>query len=283
MNEHLSGNPVLLSAITVSGNPEAEENGPLRLNGIDLKLEAGEWLNLVGVNGSGKTTLARLLAGLTMEGIRGTIERGFAGNGPSPYVMQHPDAQLFGENPREEVNFALEWRGIPADEIPGKSDSVLSWTGLMPIADLPWEQLSGGQRQLAAVAASAAAEAPLLVFDEATSMLDEVSRASVKQIAEQLCQAGTAVVWVTQRLHELEPLQRVVAMAEGQIVYDGPGRRFLLGDGRAETGQTPCELCGLRLPYLAALALEMNRLGKLVPGAPLPVTPAEWREALMWP
>ncbi|MFC0330569.1 ATP-binding cassette domain-containing protein [Paenibacillus sepulcri] len=282
MNEQLKNGYFKLSGIKVSGDPEAEGSSA-RLEQIDLLLAPGEWLNLVGVNGSGKTTLARLLAGLTMEGVYGEMDRGFAGFGPSPYVMQHPDAQLFGENPREEVSFALEWRGVPADEIPDRSERILSWTGLLPIADWPWEQLSGGQRQLAAVAASGAAETPLLVFDEATSMLDDASRGRVQQVAGRLCRSGTAVVWVTQRLNELDPYSRVVALAGGKIVYDGAGRQFLLGDGLGGKGQTPCEQCGLRLPYLASLAIEMNRLGKLDPHSPLPVTAEEWREVLKRP
>ncbi|WP_164545649.1 energy-coupling factor ABC transporter ATP-binding protein [Paenibacillus albus] len=255
-----------------------------RLDHIDFSLSPGEWVNIVGTNGSGKSTLARLLAGLTIDGIHGSWNRGFAGDRPMPYVMQTPDSQLFAETPRQEIRFALEWQGIPADEIIQRTELVLTHTGLLAIGEEPWNRLSGGQRQLAAVAAASAASAPLIVFDEATSMLDDQSCAEVMRLARTLHQQGTAVVWVTQRLQELEGGSRVVAMREGRIVFDGLGRDFLYGVDGAESHlletnrTTPCQACGLRLPYLPALALELGRQGKLA--RPYPETATEWEQVL---
>jgi energy-coupling factor transport system ATP-binding protein len=112
-----------------------------------------------------------------------------------------------------------------------------------------------------------------------TSMLDEANRNSVVQLARDLYRNGTTVVWVTQRLDELEPESRVVALGEGAILFDGNGREFLYGvidEGRQS--QSPCVKCGLRLPYMAAMALELRRLGKL--RDPLPVTAQQWRKVL---
>lgn len=278
----------VLSELTVSdalddGQETVELLSP-RLDNIHLTIEPGEWLTIVGVNGSGKTTLARILAGLTIEGASGLINRGFAGNRPAPYVMQQPDAQLFGETPREEVIFALEWLQFPAEDIPVKANSVLEESGLMPVADFPWERLSGGQRQLAAVAAATAGEVPLIVFDEATSMLDDRSRQRVQRIAKQHHQRGAAVVWVTQRLDELERSTRTIALSGGKMIFDGTSELFLYGELSMSNNaavipkETPCEQSGLRLPYLAALAIEMNRNGQLQP--PFPVSVEDWRKAL---
>ncbi|UVI27615.1 ATP-binding cassette domain-containing protein [Paenibacillus spongiae] len=234
---------------------------------------------MAGVNGSGKTTLARLLAGLTIEGVNGERCRGFAGDMPSPYVMQQPEAQLFGETPREEIHFALEWLGLPADAILPNTERILEETGLLAFADYTWDRLSGGQRQLAAVAAAAAGEAPLIVFDEATSMLDDRSSHIVHQLARSLHGQGTAVVWVTQRLHELEPSSRVAALSGGVIRYDGTVRGFLHGDtGHDVHEPSPCERCGLRLPYLASLGAQLHRQGVIEP--PIPLSAGEWREVL---
>ncbi|WP_219837422.1 energy-coupling factor ABC transporter ATP-binding protein [Paenibacillus sp. R14(2021)] len=259
------------------------ENGDVmpRLGQVDFTLRPGEWVNLVGVNGSGKSSLARLLAGLTIDGVQGTWSRGFAGMDTSPYVMQQPDAQLFAETPREEIRFALEWRGIPAALILRETEAILEETGLQEIADSPWDLLSGGQRQLAATAAASAAETPLIVFDEATSMLDEQSRRSVREIAARLNSRGSAVVWVTQRLQEIGLHERVAAMAEGRVVYDGLGGPFLYGrdyPASIRNEAPPCLACGLRLPYLSQLALELGRKGKLQ--APFPETTEQWALAL---
>ncbi|WP_051318385.1 energy-coupling factor ABC transporter ATP-binding protein [Cohnella thermotolerans] len=263
---------LLIKGLTVHSDPD-DGSSPVRLEGVELRLARGEWLNLVGVNGSGKSTLARIVAGLSASGATGTIRRGFAGAMPSAYVMQQPDAQLFGETPREEMTFALEWMGVPAPEIPQRAERMLERADLLALADLPWKRLSGGQRQLAAVAAAAAGRSPLIVFDEATSMLDAAAGSKVMAIARELQAEGTAVVWVTQRLEELRPDSRVAAMAGGRLVFDGNGREFLYGaDPLRET--SPCAACGLRLPYLASLAVELHRLGRLA--APLPMTEEEW-------
>jgi energy-coupling factor transport system ATP-binding protein len=269
---------LVLNAVSVYGSAELGDPS-LRLDNINLTLEAGEWVNVVGVNGSGKSTLARLLAGLQPDGTVGEVRRGFAGEEGSPIVLQQPRAQLFGETPREEITFALEWREMQAERISELVEQTLARAGLTLLADEPWERLSGGQQQLAALAASAAHETPLIVMDEATSMLDEANRNSVVQMARDLYRNGTAVVWVTQRLDELEPESRVVALGEGAILFDGNGREFLYGvmdEGRQS--QSPCVKCGLRLPYTAVMALELRRLGKL--RDPLPVTAQQWRKVL---
>ncbi|WP_373229508.1 ATP-binding cassette domain-containing protein [Cohnella sp.] len=260
--------------VSVYGNSEFGELSP-RLENVSMVIAPGEWLYVVGVNGSGKSTLARLLAGLQPEGMVGVLQRGFAGDGSSPIVLQQPRAQLFGETPREEVIFALEWKGIVADIIPLLADQALSRAGLSEYADEPWDRLSGGQQQLAAIAASTAVETSFIVLDEVTSMLDEANRSLVMQRARTLHKNGTAVVWVTQRLDELEPDSRVAALAEGSVIYDGNARDFLYG---AEGEPSPCERCGLRMPYMASMGLELRRLGQLQD--PLPVTIEQWRMAL---
>ncbi len=290
--------PLELECVSVFGGAEAEAGAEpaVRLREATLTLAAGEWLTVVGVNGSGKSTLARLLAGLLPERMSGGVRRGFAGDGVSPIVLQQPRAQLFGETPREEVVFALEWRGVVAERIVEYAEQAIHRAGLASLADEPWERLSGGQQQLAAVAAATAYPSPLLVLDEATSMLDEDNRDAVMRRARDLHSNGTSVVWVTQRLDEIGPDDRVVAVGAGRIAFDGRGREFLYGSAagsgvemRTETeagaGQgrlpggvwplSPCLRVGLRLPYLMELALELRRSGKL--SDPLPVTEREWQ------
>lgn len=285
MTEQEAVGELILSDVNIERFLESGEVSP-RLDHIDFSLAPGEWVHIVGTNGSGKSTLARLLAGLTIDGVQGTWNRGFAGSRPMPYVMQHPDSQLFAETPRQEVRFALEWQGMDAGEILQRTESILARTGLHAIGDVPWDRLSGGQRQLAAVAAASAASAPLIVFDEATSMLDEQSCTEVLRLAHELHEQGTAIVWVTQRLQEIEGSSRVVAMLDGRIVFDGTGQDFLYGAERVEEmaaqaihSQTPCQACGLRLPYLPALALELGRQGKLK--RPYPETADEWEQVLL--
>ncbi|TYP79545.1 energy-coupling factor ABC transporter ATP-binding protein [Paenibacillus methanolicus] len=263
--------------VHVAGAGEAEAQAPLRLRAVTLTLSPGEWIYIAGTNGSGKSTLARMLAGLSMEGVSGAIDRGFAGEYPAPYVMQQPDAQLFGETPREEIMFALEWMELKADEIDRRTAETLSRTGLGRVADVPWDRLSGGQRQLAAIAAAVAAEAPMLVLDEATSMLDDQTRAIASELIRERHAAGSAIVWVTQRLDELMPEQRVLAIKDGELSFDGRARDFFYGWDEA-SGVSPCEASGLQPSYLMRLALAMRTEGLMQD--PLPMTEAEWREVV---
>jgi len=259
-----------LFGVTVHADSEAA--APM-LDEISLSLAAGEWIHVVGVNGCGKSTLARLLAGLYDGWRGGEIDRGFAGMRAAPVVLQRPQSQLFGETPREEVQFALEWHQVPPDRIADRVNRALEAVGLSDWADTRWEGLSGGQMQLAAIAAAATCESPLLVFDEATSMLDDANRTAVIKLARDRHRRGTAIVWVTQRLDEIGADDRVVALADGRLIYDGDGRTFLYGE---QDGRSPCEACGLRLPYLAETAREMKRRGRMAD--PLPMSDEEWRE-----
>ena len=270
----VSGNPEASTATANRGNHEnrrdlelagvsvirecADGNFRVLLDDVYIRVAPGEWVNVAGVNGSGKSTLVRLLAGLHCEGTTGRIERGFAGPWAAPVVLQRPEAQLFGATPREEVLLALEGRPHPAMEAERAVALALREVGLEALADTPFERLSGGQRQLAAVAAAVAGAAPLVVFDEATSRLDERSRRKVLEIARGRHVTGTAVVWVTQRLDELAPDERVVALKDGRILYDGPVRGFF-GRNREASGSSPCERCGLRRPFFAAAANGMRR------------------------
>ena len=245
--------PLRLSGVSVYAAADTEKPVCL-IEDADLTVRPGEWVNLAGVNGSGKSTLARLLAGLHMEGVYGRIDLGFAEKLPSPIVFQRPESQLFGETPREEALFALEWRGVSPDKMEELAGEALRRAGLLALADRPWEELSGGQRQMAAVAAACASAwaggCGLIVFDEATSMLDDAHRHAVIGSARELWRQGVAVIWVTQRLDELEADDRIVALKNGRILYDGDVRSFfheIMPDG-----QTPCEACGLRAPPGAA-------------------------------
>lgn len=221
------------------------------LNRIDLVIRAGEWLTIAGTNGSGKSTLASVIAGL-IQPDEGTVHRGFAGDAPIPYVMQQ-DGPFFGDTPLEEVYFVLETRGESSDAIPVRAEAILRQTNLHAHRHRPLHTLSGGQRQLVAVAACLAAGAPLLLFDEATAMLDHRSRRLVLETAARLYAQGTTVLWCSHRLEETMRDGRIIVLKDGEKQHDEPTLDFFYKPG--PDGRTPCDAAG----FTAPLAVRTTR------------------------
>ncbi|GAB2699819.1 ATP-binding cassette domain-containing protein [Paenibacillus thermoaerophilus] len=256
---------LVLEDVTVY--PEADRTRTPILRGIGLRIGRGEWISVVGRNGSGKSTLIRTIAGV-QPAHEGVVRRGFAGDEPIPYVMQR-DHQWFGETPREELVFWLEMRGEPASRIRDKVDSALAAVGLAEAAERPLSQLSGGQRQLVAAAGCLAADAPLLIFDEATSMLDTAARRLVFGAVRAIHASGTTVLWLTHHQEEAACGDRIVALHHGSIAYDGPPALFYYGEaerflgefGDSGSGAAPCDALGFEPPFAVRVARELMRHG----------------------
>ena len=246
-----------------------------------LEIAPGEWLHVAGPNGSGKSTLAKLIVGLpwTAGGgsarVTGTIRRGFAGDRPLPYVAQDPDAAIAGSTPWEDLALACEARGIGGERARSEIERLLRLCRLWERRDLPVERLSGGQKQMLAAAGCLASGAPLLVFDEAASMLDGDGRAQVLEGARRLREAGTAVVWITHSAEDIARGDRVVGLLDGRIVFDGSAEAFF---SPADGGMSPCERIGCAAPQAVRTALALRRRG--APFNPLPLAPEELARAL---
>ncbi|TBL72470.1 energy-coupling factor ABC transporter ATP-binding protein [Paenibacillus thalictri] len=259
-------NDLQLSELTVH---IGGENAVPALQHLSLSISPGEYIGIVGPNGSGKSTLIRVLAGLLTVN-RDICRRGFFGSKPLPYVMQHPGEQLFGETPWEDVVFALEQQGEDPQRIVGLAAQMLGRVGLADAMHARIESLSGGQKQLAAVAGCLAIDAPVMLFDEACSMLDPESRRQVLEAARREHQSGKTVVWSTQHMEEVTQCSRIIGLQAGTIVFDGPPEIFFYGssDGRS-SGDTPCRLLGFEPPYPVRVAQELLNLGAQLPTLPL--------------
>ncbi len=239
---------------------DAHTNARPLLNRLNLSIEDSEWLSIVGRNGSGKYTLAKLLSGIIAPA-EGMITSGHSDGGPIPYVMQE-DYPFIGETAWEELIFALESRGEPAYRIADTAHSILQQTGLTHLMHQPLKELSGGQRQLVAAACCLACRAPMLIFDEAVSMLDSASQELVLRLARQLHQSGTTIVWLTHQLSEVADGDRVAVMEDGRIAYEGTTADFFYGASPRQANiATPCEQAGFEPPYPVRIALHLLRSG----------------------
>jgi energy-coupling factor transport system ATP-binding protein len=192
-------------------------------------------------------------------------------------VLQNPDAQIVGETVREDISFGLENEAVAPSLMEGKVRSALELVGLRVTPEHPTNELSGGQKQLLAVAGCLALEADVLIFDEATSMLDPLARQRLLAVVGSLHRSGTTVVWVTQLLEEAAYASRVVALDGGVVVYDGASRSFFY-DCESPEQPGPCERLGFQPPYAVQVAKRLLGLGHELPF--LPVAPSELSEGV---
>lgn len=195
--------------------------GAAVLRGIDLEVASGEAIALMGRNGSGKTTLLRAIAGL-LRSRRGRVEVA----GRVALVPQNPGNMLFRATVADEIRATLRGRGAPAHEEAAAAEAERFSVGRL-LHRYPRE-LSGGERTKVAIAAAAAGGPSLILLDEPTRGMDEPGKRHLCALIEAWKTEGRAVVLAT---HDVELAARiatrVVLLAEGEVVLDGPPRQAL--------------------------------------------------------
>jgi energy-coupling factor transport system ATP-binding protein len=238
------------------------------LQGVDLTVERGEFVALIGPNGSGKSTLARHFNGLLLPTAGQVWVDGMSTSDPSNLwkvrqrvgmVFQNPDNQLVASTVEEDVAFGPENQALPPPEIRKRVYEALHTVGLMDYRTHPPHMLSGGQKQLVAIAGALAARPTCIVFDEPTSMLDPPGRRQVLETVRQLsADEGITVVLITQSMDEAATAGRVLVMHAGLIVMDGPPERiFELGERLRALGLDP--------PLATQIAHRLRDQGAMLP------------------
>lgn len=207
---------------------------PLILKGIDLSIEKGTVVAILGHNGSGKSTLAKMFnAVLLPEG--GTVyvagmdtsddDLLFKIRQTAGMVFQNPDNQIVATIVEDDVAFGPENLGVESHEIRERVDSALKTVGMYEYRDRAPSQLSGGQKQRVAIAGIIAMEPECIVLDEATAMLDPSGRKEVMDTVLQLNkEKGITIIMITHFMTEAARTDRTVVMDNGKIVLDGTPR-----------------------------------------------------------
>lgn len=197
---------------------------------LDLHLTEPR-IGVVGANGSGKSTFARLLNGLVVPTDGQVLVDGLdtrtsvrAVRRRVGFVFQDPDAQIVHPTVAEDAAYGLENQGVPASERGERVTEVLARYGLDGHADHPAHLLSGGQKQLLAIAGVLVMRPARVVFDEPTTLLDLINARRIARIIEELEQQ---VVVVTHQLDLLEPFDRVLVIDGGRVVEDAAPRPAL--------------------------------------------------------
>ena len=197
------------------------------LSGVSLTLTERR-IGVVGANGSGKSTFARLLNGLVVPS-EGTVlvdgldtrTQGREVRRRVGFVFQDPDAQIVHPTVEEDLAFGPHNQGLPAEETARRVEDVLLRYGLTEHRDHPAHLLSGGQKQLLAIAGVLVMHPQRIVFDEPTTLLDLANTRRVSGVIDELEQD---VVVVTHHLDLLDGFDRVLVFEHGRVVADGsPG------------------------------------------------------------
>ncbi|EHN59160.1 ATP-binding cassette domain-containing protein [Oenococcus kitaharae] len=228
----------MASAIAINDLSFTFEDGLPLFHNLVLTVEKGEWLSIVGRNGSGKTTLMRLILGLETASA-GTVEI----NGRLGAVFQNPEDQFIGATVEDELAFGLENQELSPDLMPEKIDRVLNEVGMSGYGKSLPDQLSGGQKQRIAIGSALIIDADILIFDEATSMLDPVGRKSILHLLSDLHRhdPNLTIINITHDADEIISSQRILVLEDGKIIADRPtielmtDRPFLKEHHLAET------------------------------------------------
>lgn len=214
-----------------------EGSEKLAVDKARLELEEGSYVALLGANGSGKSTLAKLIDVLEVQD-DGTIEvfgidtkdedRFWDIRRNTACVFQNPDNQIVGTTVEEDVAFGPENIGVPNPELRERVDKALRYVGLYDRRESSAAKLSGGQKQKLAIAGVLAMAPKLLLLDEATAMLDPVSRDEFLLLIEKLVrEKGITVLTITHDMTEASRTDKVYVMDKGMIALEGEPRDIL--------------------------------------------------------
>ena len=204
------------------------------LHGVNLEIEEGSFVAVLGHNGSGKSTLAKLFNGILLptggrvlvDGIDTADEhRVLEVRRTVGLVFQNPDNQIVANVVEDDVAFAPENLGVESAEIRRRVDDALKTVGMYEYRLHAPHLLSGGQKQRVAIAGALAMHPRVLVLDEPTAMLDPVGRREVISTVTRLCrERGMTVVLITHHMSECVQADRLIALSDGRMIADGTPR-----------------------------------------------------------
>ncbi len=242
---------------------------------INLEIQKGEFVGLIGHTGSGKSTLIQHMNGLNKPTSGRVLFDGediFAVKDSRSLrrkvglVFQYPEYQLFESTVIKDVSFGPKNMGLPEEEVRRRAEDAIALVGLSPdIYEVSPFDISGGQKRRVAIAGILAMEPDYLILDEPTAGLDPAGRTEIlNQINRLQDERGIAVILVSHSMDDVANyVDRVVALSGGRIVLDGPTREVF-------SKVDELEAVGLSVP-------QVTKLGKLLglPGTLLTLDEAE--------
>jgi len=245
--------------------PQSEDEQPkVAIDGLDLEVEKGEFLVVLGHNGSGKSTFAKHINALLIptdgeiyvDGLQTSLEsnlwkiRTVAG-----MVFQNPDNQIVATIVEEDVAFGPENLGLDPKEIRKRVDEALKNVQMYDYKKHAPHLLSGGQKQRVAIAGILAMMPKCIVFDEPTAMLDPYGRKEVMRTIKEINKKyGITIILITHNMEEAVEADRIVVMDSGKIVMNGEPKEIF-------RNVPVMKKIGLDVPQVTELAYELRQNG----------------------
>ena len=231
---------------------------------LTLELEEGSYIALIGHNGSGKSTLAKLIIGLLPLASGEIIVNGLKLE-KSNYqkirsevgiVFQNPDNQFIGSTVEDDIAFGLENRNVPHEDMRGIIDEFAKKVGMEDYLKKEPTNLSGGQKQRVAIAGILALNPKVIIFDEATSMLDPRGRNEISKIIREMRKnrPELTIISITHDVEEAYQADKVVLLHKGELkAFDKPSKIF--------SNEELIKECNLTKPFLLNVKDECKKVG----------------------
>ncbi|MFL5665658.1 MAG: ATP-binding cassette domain-containing protein [Ktedonobacteraceae bacterium] len=263
--------------VTFSYSAHGEQDAPPALRELDLRIEPGETIAIIGHNGSGKSTLAKLLAAILKPDSGTVLVDGLRTDAGGEdiwtirqrvgIVFQNPDDQLVANTVIDDIAFGPENLRLPRFEIEERIQEAMALLGLQEYAQMAINELSVGQKQRVAIAGVLAMRPRYLLLDEPTTMISGHTGRNLLTTVQRLAEEqGIAVLHITHFMHEITSFKRVIVMDEGRMLMDGtPASIFARAD--------ELHAVGLDVPMITSLGRRLRAQGW--PGLPEVVLSAE--------
>jgi len=236
------------------------------LKHIDLSVGQGEWIAVLGHNGSGKSTLAKTIVGLlrpaegsvTVDGTLLSDETAYDVRRKVGIVFQNPDNQFVGVTVKDDIAFGMENLSVPKEEMLAKIAFYAEKVGMADYLDKEPSALSGGQKQRIAIAGILAMKTDMIIFDEATSMLDPTSRRELMDYIRELHDEGLTILMITHDIEEALMADRLVVLKDGAVFADDTAEHLFK---RPEAFREAY----LELPAALRIYYELEAAGDMTP------------------
>ena len=255
--------------------PSNDDNeGHFALNGLNLEINKGDFVAVLGHNGSGKSTLGKLMnaqifpttGDIWIDDLNTKDENLIWDvRGKCSMVFQNPDNQMVATTVEEEVAFGVENLQIPNPELRQRVENAIDLVGMSDFKTRNPANLSGGQKQRVSIAGVVAMMSDYIIFDEPTAMLDPKGRKDVIKLVEELNKNyGKTILYITHYMEEAIIADKIVVLDKGKVALEGSAREVFSKVDQMKG-------LGLTVPQVTEVAYELSKKGVKFQKLPLSI------------